>query len=91
MRNLYERLSFAALVRHGSLWNFLYRLTLRLGGPLAILFVNANPLSLREITPYMSTEKKPSKADYKKNPQSFDHQIHQKLATDVIGVSFDAQ
>ena len=28
----------------------------------------------------------------KKNPlDGFDHQIHQKLATDVIGVSFDAQ
>ena len=37
-------------------------------------------------------KKKPSKADYrKKNLEVFDHQIHQKLATDVIGVSFDAQ
>ena len=41
----------------------------------------------------MSTEEKnPSKADYrKKNLKVFDHQIHQKLATDVIGVSFAAQ
>ena len=40
-----------------------------------------------------STEKKPSKADYRKNKtvKVFDHQIHQKLATDVIGMSFDAQ
>ena len=45
-------------------------------------------------THLMSTEeKKPSKADYRnKNPlEVFCHQIHQKLATDVIGVSFDAQ
>ena len=40
---------------------------------------------------YDEYRKKPSKADYRKNPKSFDHQIHQKLATDVIGVSFDAQ
>ena len=39
-------------------------------------------------------KKKTSKADYRKknNPlKVFDHQIHRKLATDVIGVSFDAQ
>ena len=39
-------------------------------------------------------KKNPSKADYRKknNPlKVFDHQIHQKLATDVIGVSFDGQ
>ena len=38
-------------------------------------------------------KKNPSEADYrKKKPlDGFDHQIHQKLATDVIGVSFDAQ
>ena len=38
-------------------------------------------------------KKPPSKADYRKNNplKVFDHQIHQKLATDVIGVSFDAQ
>ena len=38
-------------------------------------------------------KKNPSKADYrtKKPLKVFDHQIHQKLATDVIGVSFDAQ
>ena len=38
-------------------------------------------------------KKKPSKADNrrKKNLDGFDHEIHQKLATDVIGVSFDAQ
>ena len=36
--------------------------------------------------------KKPSKADYrKKTLDVFDHQIQQKLATDVSGVSFDAQ
>ena len=29
--------------------------------------------------------------EYKKKLDVFDHQIHQKLATDVIGVSFDAQ
>ena len=40
----------------------------------------------------MNTEKN-SKADYRKKEKLkvFDHQIHQKLATDVIGVSFDAQ
>ena len=39
-------------------------------------------------------KKNPSKADYrriKKTLKVFDHQIHQKFATDVIGVSFDAQ
>ena len=39
-------------------------------------------------------KKTPSKADYRKknNPLNvFDHQIHQTLATDVTGVSFDAQ
>ena len=37
-------------------------------------------------------KKKTSKADYrKKKLKVFDHQIHQKLATDVIEVSFDAQ
>ena len=36
--------------------------------------------------------KNPSKADYrKKKLKVFDHQIHQKLGMDVIGVSFDAQ
>ena len=43
----------------------------------------------------MSTErkKKPSKADYrrKKKLGVFDHTIHQKLATDVIEMPFDAQ
>ena len=27
----------------------------------------------------------------KKNPRSFYHQIHENLATDIVGVSFDAQ
>ena len=48
-----------------------------------------------KLAPLTSTEEKiiPSLADYrrKKNLFDFDHQIHQKLATDVIGVSFDAQ
>ena len=37
--------------------------------------------------------KKPSLADYRKKYPLFvfDHQIHQTLAKDVIGVSFDAQ
>ena len=36
--------------------------------------------------------KKTLKVDYRrKKLKVFDHQIHQKLATDVIGVSFDAQ
>ena len=41
----------------------------------------------------MSTERKNnSKADYRreKTLEVFDHQIHQKLAMDVIGVSFNA-
>ena len=38
------------------------------------------------------SRKKPSNADYRKeNLDVFDHQIHQTLATVVIGVSFDAQ
>ena len=54
------------------------------------------PLMSETVYRCMSTEekKKPSKADYrrkKKKLKVFDHQIHQKLATDVIGVSFDAQ
>ena len=38
-------------------------------------------------------KRNPSKADYRKtNPLDvFDHQILQKLATDVAGLSFDAQ
>ena len=42
----------------------------------------------------MSTgEKKPleDRLEKKKTLDVFDHQIHHKLATDVIGVSFDAQ
>ena len=41
----------------------------------------------------MSTEEtKLSKADHRnKNLKVLDHQIHQILATDVIGVLFDAQ
>ena len=40
----------------------------------------------------MSTEEKKLKADYIRKPlQIFDHQMHQKLATYVTGVSFDAQ
>ena len=36
--------------------------------------------------------KKNSKADYRrKKLEVFGYQIHQKLATDVFGVSFDAQ
>ena len=39
----------------------------------------------------MSTEKKTSKADYRRKKLTvFDHQIHQKLATELSGVSFDA-
>ena len=51
LRNMYELLSFASLLRHGSLWNFFYRLMLRLGFPLVISFVKANLASIREITP----------------------------------------
>ena len=40
---------------------------------------------------YDKYRKKPLKANYRKNIDVFDHQIHQKLATDVIGVSFDVQ
>ena len=40
----------------------------------------------------MSTEKIfDGRLQKKKTLDVFDHQIHQKLATDVIGVSFDAQ
>ena len=41
----------------------------------------------------MSTEEKKLKGrlQNKKTLFIFDHQIHQKLATDVIGVSFDVQ
>ena len=43
----------------------------------------------------MSTEEKKTPrrpiTERKKNLAVFDHQIHQTLATDVIGVSFDAQ
>ena len=36
--------------------------------------------------------KKPSKADYRRKKLGvFDHKIHQKLPTDVVGVPFDAR
>ena len=39
----------------------------------------------------MSTEKKTLKGRLqKKTLKVFDHQIHQELGTDVVGVSFDA-
>ena len=47
----------------------------------------------RRIEGIMGTEEKSSKADYKRAIplEVFDHQIDQTLATDVIGVSFEAQ
>ena len=39
----------------------------------------------------MTALKKPRRSIPQKTLQVFDHQIHQKLATDVIVVSFDAE
>ena len=49
------------------------------------------PLPRRRV--YTMSTKNPSEADYirKKNLKVFDHQIPQNLATNVIGVSLDAQ
>ena len=51
------------------------------------------PLQVPYMTYMATTEKKPPDCPIteEKTLKVFDHQIHQKLATDVIGVSFDAQ
>ena len=55
--------------------------------------IHTNTLNkkLKTIEYMMSTEKNPRRPITEKPLKVFDHQIHQKLATDVIGVSFDAQ
>ena len=47
--------------------------------------------AVREQVELSVTPAKSEMSDREKTRTVFDHRIHQKLATDVIGVSFDAQ